>query len=264
MATAGPRGVLGLRDARAAGQIEVTEVDPERGLFETVLVSEGRPIRLDAHLARLATSLRDLYGTPLPESVVAGVTAAARGLTLGRMRIDVVPAGPGRLRHTIAVSPIDPAIFFPDRDHGADLRSVQAPAWTGSHKWADRQWLEGVERELGEKVPLLVDGEEVLEAGRANVFIARAGVLVTPPLAGRILPGTARASTLTLAARLGVPTLESPLLLDELRGADEVFLTSSLRGVRPARSLDGEPLLRESPLVPRLADALRADWLGEA
>jgi para-aminobenzoate synthetase/4-amino-4-deoxychorismate lyase len=103
----------------------------------------------------------------------------------------------------------------------------------------------------------------VLEAGRASVFIARGEGLATPPLDGRILPGTARASLLDLAADLGIPVSEEPLILADLRTAEEVFLTSSLRGIRPARSLDGEPLRQESPLVPPLRTRLRACWLSE-
>jgi para-aminobenzoate synthetase/4-amino-4-deoxychorismate lyase len=241
----------------------VTEIDPTRGVFETLLVASGRPVRLDDHLGRMAKSLRDLYRSDLPAGLADDATAAARGLELGRMRIDVIPAPEGALEHEIAVSPIDPAIFFPDRAHGADLRTVTPPSWAGAHKLVDRDWLEGIERELGEAVPLVLDGDDVLEAGRASVFIVRDEGLVTPPLDGRILPGTARAATLALAAELAVPAIESPLTLPDLRTADEVFLTSSLRGIRPARTLDGEPLNQRGDLSPRLARVLRPRWLGE-
>lgn len=101
---------------------------------------------------------------------------------------------------------------------------------------------------------------EVLEAGRANVFAVIGGALVTPPLDGRILPGTARAATLRLAGELGIEAEERPLKLDELRDADEVFLTSSVRGLRPARSLDGADLPTRSHLTERLAAGLREWW----
>jgi para-aminobenzoate synthetase/4-amino-4-deoxychorismate lyase len=226
-------------------------------------VVEGNPIRLEAHLERMARSLRDLFDADLPPTLAADAARAAHGLRLGRMRIDVVPDGSGALREQISVGPIDPAIFFPDRAHGADLRSVEPPTWSGSHKWADRRWLEGVERRLGQEVPLLVEGEQVLEAGRANVFVVTAGRPATPPLDGRILPGTARAATLTLARELGIDVAERTLTLADVRDAEETFLTSSLRGIRPVRSLDGLPLRQESPLVPALAAALRTRWLGE-
>jgi para-aminobenzoate synthetase / 4-amino-4-deoxychorismate lyase len=242
----------------------MAEIDPTRGVFETLLVAAGRPVRLDDHLGRMAKSLRDLYDADLPETVPDDATAAARDLELGRMRIDVTPALDGALTSKITVSPIDPATFFPDGAHGADLRTVRPPSWPGAHKLVDRDWLEGVERELGELVPLVLDGDDVLEAGRANVFIVGDDGLLTPPLDGRILPGTARAATLALAAELAIPASESPLTLLDLHIADEVFLTSSLRGIRPARTLDGEPLNQRGNLSPRLARTLRARWLGES
>jgi branched-subunit amino acid aminotransferase/4-amino-4-deoxychorismate lyase len=235
--------------------------DRARGVFETVLVADGRPIRLPVHLERMRGSLRELYGAELPAGLAAKAIEAARGTGLGRMRIDVAPAADGGLAERIVVTPTDPEAFFPDRAHGADLRTVHPPAWPGGHKLADRDWLESVEAELGAAQPLIVAGEEVLEAGRANVFVVRDGGLATPPLDGRILAGTARSATLALAAELGVATAEEPLGLADLRAAEEVFLTSSVRGIRPARSLDGVPLPAASELLPRLSAALRARWL---
>ena len=237
--------------------------DPARGLFETLLVAEGRTVRAAPHLERLGASARELFGLDLPAELPDSIAAAARPLELGRMRIDLLPEN-GGLRFEIVTEPIDPAIFFPDRAHGADVRTIRHPDWTGAHKWADRDWLESVEAELGEVVPLiLTDAGEVLEAGRANVFLVTDGGIATPPADGRILPGTARAATLDLAADLGVRAAERRLYLDDLRAADDLFLTSSLRGIRPVRSVDGEQLQRKDPLVERLAAELRRRWLDE-
>jgi para-aminobenzoate synthetase/4-amino-4-deoxychorismate lyase len=240
-----------------------TAPDPARGLFETMLVADGRPIRLAAHLDRLAASARAVFEQELPADLPDAVNAAARPLELGRMRIDLAPEGDG-LRFEIAAQPIDPAIFFPPKENGADLRTVRHPDWPGAHKWADRDWLESQEAELGESVPVILTAEdEVLEAGRANIFVVMHGTLATPPVDGRILPGTARASVLELAADLGVPAAERPLHLEDLKRADDLFLTSSLRGIRPVRTLDGEPLKETDPLVERLAGELRRRWLDE-
>lgn len=240
-----------------------TAPDPARGIFETLLVADGRPVRAAAHLERLGASARELFGHEPPVELPTSVAAAARRLELGRLRIDLLPEN-GGLRFEIKTEPIDPAIFFPTREDGADVRTIRHPDWAGAHKWADRDWLESVEAELGDIVPLiLTDDDEVLEAGRANVFIVKDGALVTPPADGRILPGTARAATLELAADLGIPAAERPLHLADLRSADDLFLTSSLRGIRPVRSLDGVPLERSDPLVERLAGELRRRWLDE-
>ncbi len=237
--------------------------DPARGLFETMLVADGETVRAAPHLERLGSSAREIFDQDLPADLPDAVAAAARPLELGRLRIDLQPED-GSLRFEIATEPIDPAIFFPDRDHGADVRTIRHPDWAGAHKWADRDWLESVEAELGEEVPLILTADgEVLEAGRANVFIVADGGIATPPADGRILPGTARVATLELAAELGVPAAERRLDADDLRSADDLFLTSSLRGIRPVRSLDGEPLKRKDPLVEHLAAELRRRWLDK-
>jgi para-aminobenzoate synthetase/4-amino-4-deoxychorismate lyase len=232
-------------------------------MFETLLVYGGRPVELKAHLARLTASVREVFGVELPPEVAEDARRAARGLGLGRLRVDVEPgAAAGEVNHRVAASAIDPEIFFPPRERGAALRSVSTEGWSGAHKWSDRAWLEATEAELGEEVPLLVDADgDVLEAGRANVFVVSGGKLATPPRDGRILPGTARASTLATAAELGVEAAERPVALAELRDADEVFLTSSLRGVRPVRQLDGVDLDSRGEVAERLAAGLRERWL---
>lgn len=239
-----------------------TPPDPERGLFETLLIVGGRPVEQLAHFGRLAGSARELFGAELPAGLAAEAVRASAGIELGRLRVDVVPEGNGSLRCSLVATPIDRDAFFPDWEHGEALRSVSAEGWSGAHKWSDRRWLEQAEAELGEEVPLLVDGDgNVLEAGRANVFAVSDGGLATPPADGRILPGTARAATLAIASELGIPTAERPLALADLRAADEVFLTSSVRGLRPARYLDGDEL-RRGELVDRLAKELRQRWLS--
>ncbi len=235
--------------------------DRSQGLFETLLVAAGRPVELDRHLERLAASARELYGAELPPTLAAEAQRAAEGTALGRLRIDLAPGTDGALAPRLAVAPIEPELTFPER--GEALRAVLAPGWEGGHKWADRGWLEQVEERLGEEVPLLVGGDgHVLEAGRANVFIVVDGALVTPPADSRILPGTARAATIELAHELGIEVVERPISVEQVRGAEGVFLTSSVRGLRPVRSLDGVELERSSEIGAKLAKALRERWFS--
>jgi para-aminobenzoate synthetase / 4-amino-4-deoxychorismate lyase len=235
--------------------------DPSHGLFETLLVADGRPVALEAHLDRLAASVREVFGAELPATLAGEAERAAEGTALGRLRIDLAPGPDGALAPSLLLAPIEPEFTFPER--GEALRAVVAPGWEGGHKWADRGWLEQVEERLGEEVPLIVGGDgHVLEAGRANVFLVLDGALVTPPVDSRILPGTARAATIELARELGVEVLERPIPLEQVRAAEEVFLTSSVRGLRPARSLDGVELRRSSGLGAQLAEALRERWFS--
>ncbi|HYJ22800.1 MAG TPA: aminotransferase class IV [Solirubrobacterales bacterium] len=229
--------------------------DPAQGLFETVLILDGEPVALTAHLDRLAAGLATLFDATLPMALDDEIVERSRGLRLGRMRIVVDRAGAGA---TLTTQEVDAADFFPGRDRGVALRSLPCPGGLGAHKWADRGFLGEVR---GEPVPLLFDrGDEVLEAGRGNVFIARHGILRTPALDGRILPGTARAATIGVAREEGIDVREEAFTRDELFGADEVFVTGSVRGVEPAASLDGAPLPAGEGLGRRLGEALRRKW----
>jgi para-aminobenzoate synthetase/4-amino-4-deoxychorismate lyase len=128
----------------------------------------------------------------------------------------------------------------------------------GSHKWVDRK---GINRPAsGEAGALIVDEGEVLEAGWANVFAVRGGTLFTPPLDGRLLPGTTRAALLELAAEQDIESSEGPLRAEDLLAAEETFLTGSIRGIEPALSLDGEELPGCGDLSRRLGAALRQRW----
>jgi para-aminobenzoate synthetase/4-amino-4-deoxychorismate lyase len=233
------------------------------GVFETILVFEDRPIELDAHLARLAASVRQLYGVEPPPARDL-VVSRSRGGWLGRLRLDVAPDAAGELRASIVVAPFDPNNVFPTGPFTTELRTVRVDRGYGDHKWTDREMLVREESRAGpDAVPLLVTaGGEALEASRANVFAVSGGTILTPPLDGAILPGVARAGVIEVAAELGLPLREEVLPLATLRGAEEAFLTGSLRGVEPVRALDGEPLPSEGPLTTALAAGLRHRWFA--
>jgi len=228
--------------------------DPARGVFETMLVLGGEPVELAAHLDRIAASLAALYGGELPDTAADLVRERCAGLPLGRVRLTVSPAGAGLDCEAVA-KPIEPAIVFPTWERGAELRGLPLAGGLGRHKLVDRPDLPN---STGAVVPLLTEPDgEVLEGGRANVFVAQRGVLVTPRADGRILPGLTRAAAIAAARDEGIAVEERALTRAELLDADEVFLTGSVRGVEPARSLDGIPLAAGGELRERIATGLR-------
>jgi branched-chain amino acid aminotransferase len=89
----------------------------------------------------------------------------------------------------------------------------------------------------------------------------RGGVVITPPLSVGILPGITRWRLIELAAAAAIEVREVDLTPDELRGADEAFLTSSIRGVLPVSRID-DVTLAVGPVTRRLVtlyeDFLRA------
>lgn len=234
--------------------------DPEKGVFETLLVAGGRPVEIDAHIARLTASLAALFGKEPPEGTRDLVRDRAAGIALGRLRLTVAPGGAGGLAAEIATAEVDPEAVFPSWERAADLRSLVVEGGLGIHKWADRALLESAE---AGSVPLLLDGDgAVLEASRASVFAVREGRLFTPPADGRILPGIARGRAIEVAGELDIGVGEGEMTLDDLLRADEAFLTGSVRGVEPVGSVDGAALSPAGEVTARIAHALRRRWLG--
>lgn len=80
----------------------------------------------------------------------------------------------------------------------------------------------------------------IAEGASSNVFMVKDGALYTPSLATGLLEGITRALVLALARELGLSAGEATILPAELRAADEVFLTSSIRGPIPVTTLDGQ------------------------
>jgi len=94
---------------------------------------------------------------------------------------------------------------------------------------------------------LLNDRAQVTEASTSNVYRVHRGVVETPPLAAGILRGTTRTRVLALCVRHGLPAVERDLVASDFAGADEVFLSSSVRGLIPVVAVDDAPVGRGVP-----------------
>jgi para-aminobenzoate synthetase / 4-amino-4-deoxychorismate lyase len=214
--------------ARHIGQpalVHRSRPDPASGVFETVLVEDGKPVRLEQHIDRLAASVAELYGAR-PDSgiaVRARKIAATAGVNRSRLRILFAPDGSVR----VTISPAGAAFETP-----LTLMPFAMPGGLGSHKWRDRSLLTALGAQAPGTVPLIVDTDGlVLEAAHANIWIVEQGRLFTPPTDGRILAGITRAALLAdePSAR------EAQIDLTRLEHADAIFLTSSISGRHPAR-----------------------------
>ncbi|MEM6996018.1 MAG: aminotransferase class IV, partial [Myxococcota bacterium] len=82
------------------------------------------------------------------------------------------------------------------------------------------------------------DGD-ISEGATSNVFVVRAGAIATPHLAAGLLAGITRSVVCELAAELSMPVAEQRVAETMLHAADEMFLTSSVRGIMPVTSLSG-------------------------
>ena len=166
--------------------------------------------------------------------------------------------------NAVRVADVDEAIVFPSFDQALELALVAVPGGIGAHKWADRRLLEQAESDAAAATPLILDAGDhgLLETSRGSLFLVRDGVLLTPPVDGRLLPGVTRARVIEVAAAAGIEVRQENLSLERLLEADEAFTTGAVRGVEPVGAVRGLHRWDEGELTPRISADLRSLWFG--
>jgi D-alanine transaminase len=225
-------------------------------VYEVIPVYGGRPLLLDAHLARLDRSLRELaIPNPLTRSewaeLVAGLAERNGGGDLGVYL--QVTRGADRGRDHAFPKGVQPTVFgmaSPAPKPAADpgVRAITLPdlRWGRCDVKATALLANVLAREAateagaGEAI-LLWEGV-VTEGATSSVLIVEDGRLVRRPNGQEILPGTTTDLVVELARRLGVECVEAEIGEARLRGADEIWLASAMRGVAPVVMLDGAPV----------------------
>ncbi len=89
---------------------------------------------------------------------------------------------------------------------------------------------------------VLTAGGHASEASAANLFVVRAGVVVTPPVYDDILEGITRKAMIQLATDQGFPVEVRSIDRSELYVADEVFLCGTGVQVSPVVEVDHRPI----------------------
>ncbi len=231
--------------------------DPALGLLETLALVAGRPIELEGHLERLRTSAREVYGGAV-DGAIGELERSVRELPLahaaGVHRVRLVLRPPRDSAEVeVEVVPVDLRDVAPG--WAVELLPVTVPGGLGPHKWVDRRLVSDAVRGRDGSEALIVDLDgTILETGSGNVFVVENGSVSTPPADGRILPGITRA---IVRDQLGAR--EEPISLGRLRAADELFVTSSVRGVQGARLATAVTPGR-GPLATAAAHALARRW----
>jgi len=220
------------------------------GVFETLAVVDGAPLRFARHMARLAAGAEAL-GIPLPYTSAALSDALSglcsdQGIAEGSARFTLL-RGPARRGVAPPMDPV-PTLMITVASGivgaAAPVRLIIAQ----STRRNDRSPLAAIKstnyldaiiaaREAkaagADDAILLNTNDMVCEATAANIFCRFGDELMTPPVSDGALPGIMRACVLDAE-----DVVERSITANDLRAADEVFLTSSL-SVRPVTDIDG-------------------------
>jgi len=198
------------------------------GLIETLLWTRDEGFFLLAeHLERLRRSSARL-GFRCDESrVVEALTGAAEsfpGAAAARLRVRIVLSADGAIESSAAQ--IEPVAANAVWTVAIAERRFDSGDPLLRHKTTRRELYETeLARANADEVLFLNERDEVCEGARANVFLAREGVLLTPPLSSGLLPGTLRAHLLREGR-----AREAVLRLADFEGA-EFYMGNSVRGL---------------------------------
>jgi len=94
--------------------------------------------------------------------------------------------------------------------------------------------------EQGAAEAILLRDNEVTEGAASNVFIVKAGVIITPPKTDCLLPGITRDLVVEQAHEHDMPVEETVITQDDLLAADEIWLTSSTKEILPVTQLNNQ------------------------
>ena len=172
-------------------------------------------------------------------------------LTRGEGKLDLDPASATDSRLVVIVFPLGPPT--PEMfEKGVAVAIVSItrnspsaidPAVKSGNYLNNVLALGEARRRSGAYEAILCAGDgSIAEGSTSNVFAVVGGEVRTPPPAVGILDGITRAKVIELARSAGIPLVERRLEPDELRAADEAFLTSATRGVLPISTIDEKPV----------------------
>ena len=240
------------------GSLPVSDLSIQRGyaLFDYLKVVNGIPLYVDDHLDRLFHSAEQLH---LP---IIHTREALKDIIRQLMQHNHQPHSGIRITLTGGNSPDGYSIAAPNLiisqsplqlptpeavERGIKLMTFPHQRQLPHVKTTDyimAIWLQPQVKEQGADDILYYNEASISECPRANIFMVKEGKLITP--AQNILKGVIRKHVLQLAADM-LPVEERDIPLQELKLAEEVFITSTTKQVLPVRQVDEVVLFKEGP-----------------
>jgi D-alanine transaminase len=243
------------------------------GVYELIPVYSRAPFRMDEHLARLERSLAAVrianpYAREKWRSMILELVARQpwedQGVYLQ------VTRGVAKRDHAFPAG-VEPTVFAmsnPLVNPPAELVEKGAAALSAP----DNRWLRcdvksislignvllrQLSAEAGAAETILFRDGILTEASASNVFVAKNGLVLSPPKSNLILPGITYDVVVEVAQQLGMPLEFRDIREAEVRAADEIWVTSSSKEILAIVELDGRPVGEGKP-----GPLFRRAWQG--
>jgi 4-amino-4-deoxychorismate lyase len=244
------------------------------GLFETIEVKNGRPVFYKLHLTRLSAGCKKLkIPFPDPELLIDEARFIIQHSSSAILKLIITRGSGGRgYQQPVEIQPtrilsLHPFPDYPDtyKQQGINARFCQQrlghnPELAGMKhlnrleqvmarsEWQDHTIQEGL---------MLDINDHVIEGTMTNLFLVKKNVLHTPMLNMCGVNGILRHIIIENAVNQGINITELTLNKEDVLAADELFVTNSIIGVWPVKTLEH----RKYPIGPL---SIRfAEWLND-
>jgi branched-chain amino acid aminotransferase len=232
-------------------------------VYETIGTAHGRLFAARDHLTRLERSaerigLRAPPRAVIERAIIETMAAAANPesrvrviLTRGAGKLDLDPATAVDTQLIVIVFPLGaPTPEMYERGVAVAIVSITRnsplaidPAVKSGNYLNNVLALGEARRRCSAYEAILCAGDgSIAEGSTSNVFIVVGGEVRTPPAEVGILDGITRSKVIELCRGNHIPFSQRRISPDELRGADEAFITSATRGVLPVTTIDEKPV----------------------
>ena len=227
-------------------------------IYEVIPVYRRKPLRLAAHLARLQRSLDEIRITsPHSDGEWAGLIGDLINYSEHDDQAVYLQVSRGVAKREFGLlQGVEPTVFMlsspfvspPQQqiDNGVAAVSLVDFRWLRcdikSTSLLGANMLRQFANDAGGAECVLFRDGYLTEGSSSNIFVVRNGVLVTPPKSRLTLPGITYELLLELALANGVPTQVRDVAESEVKAADELMLSASLRELLAITQLDGKPV----------------------
>ena len=229
------------------------------GIYEVAVTRSGRPFLLPEHFARFERSAAAI-DLKLPfdfkefkDLISQGLEQAGFAETMVYIQV-TRGVEPRRHNYTKNLAPNLVMTFRPRPEIPAAVRRegvgiITVPEIRWSHCFIKsiallpNVMMKQRAVEQGCREALFVTPEGVVrECTAANIFFATGNILYTPPADQHILNGITRSFIIEQARKRGLEVREEECRLEQLRAAEEAFITSSTIDLLPVVKIDETPV----------------------
>ncbi|HTO38082.1 MAG TPA: aminotransferase class IV [Brumimicrobium sp.] len=223
------------------------------GLFESIRIYNGKPINVDAHIARLLEGMSILkmrvpsfYTTEFFTEKITELAEKSEVTAGGRARLSIDRTSGGTYMPESNETNFFIEIYglehndFKLNEKGLELdiymrmkkeKNIFSNFKTKNGLLYVMAAIEAKEKNLDDILLMNSDGK-LIETTSSNIFMVSNGILYTPSLDEGCVGGTMRMRIINLALNNNIRIYESPITTQNLFLADELFITNAISGVK--------------------------------